>query len=895
MKPTVSIRARVSNHLNPRSCPPSVSKLAARFTPLRIGMLTCCAWLASSLVGPSNAYAQDIPTPESVLGHKVGADFFLATYDESLDYFQKLDAASDRILLRRVGETSFGADWHIALISAPENLRNLDTYIEVARRLAWAKGLDDQTARRLARDGKAVVHIDGGLHATEAAGAQHTIQLAYDLVSTNGDPGIDRILDEVILILWFSINPDGQNLIANWYRQNLGTPFEVTSPPQLYQKYVGHDNNRDGYMNNMLESKVVTRTTLELSPQVFYNHHQTAPFPARIWIPPFAEPVSSNVHPLMWRWVNVFGTSMAAYLDQRGMPGSIHRGRGFDDWYPGFIDHVNSFRNTISFLTETALYRLATPRFYTLQDFPRNRQDLRSEVFYASPWKGGWWRLGDAVDYMIGASMAVLDTAARHRESILYNRYQAGRDTIEMFTKDPPYAYIIPTQQRDPQTAAELARVLQTNGIQVHRATEAFNANGQQYQAGSWVILMDQAYARLVKELLEVQVYPDLRDFPDGPPDQPYDVAGWTLPMQMGVTTAEIVKPLSAELRAKFEAVDEIESPPGRVQGTGNYYVFSHQPNVSIKAVHDVLRAGGEVSFAAEPMTTSRGSEHGAVIVSGLDRAKMGEIAGERRIEVRAESRVPKDRLKVKMPRVGMIRPWSSSIDEGWTRWLFENYEVNLTSLYNEEVRAGHLRDRYDVIVIPDIGGRSILNGRRPGSMPGRYTGGIGDQGAENLREFVRQGGTMVTWNGGSNFVISNFNLPIKNALSGLRNTEFFCSGSLLKIKLADPTHPVVMGMPDEPIVMFQRGPAFETEEGFEGKVLASYLKDRNPLMSGYLLGPDKIQGKGALIDAEYGDGHIILFGFKPQWRGQPHGTFKMIFNALFYSGDMPGAGALPE
>ena len=312
-----------------------------------------------------------MPTPESVLGYQPGADYKLTRYTESLAYFQKLAGASDKIRLERVGKTSEGQDWYIAIISSAENLKNVDRYREIARRIALVQDLNDDAARKLAREGKVIVHLDGGLHSTECAGQEHTIQLAYDLVSNTADPQIKFILDNVITVLWFSLNPDGQNMVADWYRRNLGTPYEVSSMPWLYQKYVGHDNNRDGYMNNMIESQVVTRVTVEQwHPMVYFNHHQTAPFPARIWIPPFAEPISSNVHPLIWRWTNVFGTAMASYLDQRDMPGSIHR-VNFDDWYPGFIDGVNNYRNTISFLTETALYRYATPRFYTVSDFPK--------------------------------------------------------------------------------------------------------------------------------------------------------------------------------------------------------------------------------------------------------------------------------------------------------------------------------------------------------------------------------------------------------------------------------------------------------------------------------------------------------------------------------------------
>ncbi|MGA3188030.1 MAG: M14 metallopeptidase family protein, partial [Bryobacteraceae bacterium] len=541
-----------------------------------------------------------VPTPESVLGHKPGDDFYLATYDESLAYFQKLAASTDKLKLARVGKTTRGLDWDVAIISSAKNLADLDKYKEIAKRLALVKGLSDADAHALARSGKAIVHIDGGLHATEVAGAQHTIQLAYNLV-TKTDPETMTILDNVILVLWFSINPDGQNQVANWYRSNLGTVYEVSPAPGLWQEYIGHDNNRDGYMNNMVESQAITKSVLEYYPQVFYNHHQTAPFPARIWIPPFAEPISANPHPLMWRWVNKFGTSMAAYLDEHDMPGAMHRGR-FDDWYPGFVDHVNSFRNTVSFLTETALYRYATPHFYTIEEFPRDKQDLKAEVFYSSPWKGGWWRLRDATNYMLGASMAVLDTAAKSREELLYNRYQAGRDVIKRFETDPPYAYVIPQEQHDLPTAAILVEKLLINGIEVRQATRDFKMNGSMYKAGDWVVLMDQPFASLVKELFEPQHYPDLRSAggeggggrggggrggattaaaPATPPaapqvtapataatpatpaagggrgggrggagagptaaanptgssfETPYDVTGWTLPMQMGVT-----------------------------------------------------------------------------------------------------------------------------------------------------------------------------------------------------------------------------------------------------------------------------------------------------------------------------------------------------------------------
>ncbi len=879
-----------------------------------------------------------VPTPESVLGHKPGDDFFLATYDESLGYFQKLAASTDKLKLARVGKTTRGLDWYVAYISSAKNLAELDQYKETAKKLALVRGLSDADAHALARTGKAIVHIDGGLHATEVAGAQHTIQLAYNLV-TKTDPETAAILDNVILVLWFSINPDGQNQVAKWYRSNLGTAYEVSPVPGLWQEYIGHDNNRDGYMNNMVESQTITKAVLDYYPQVFYNHHQTAPFPARIWIPPFAEPISANPHPLMWRWVNKFGTSMAAYLDEHDMPGAMHRGR-FDDWYPGFVDHVNSFRNTVSFLTETALYRYATPHFYTVDEFPREKQDLKAEVFYSSPWRGGWWHLRDATNYMLGASMAVLDTAAKSREELLYNRYQAGRDVIKRFQTDPPYAYVIPREQHDLPTAAILVEKLLINGIEVHQATREFKANGEMYKAGDWVVLMDQPFAALVKELFEPQHYPDLRPAgtgggggrgaapgstaapapapapattaaaapagggggrggggrgaagtaaagaaanPTGSSfETPYDVTGWTLPMQMGVSTVMVMEPVSGETRAALKKIDRVAPIAGKVDGVGPVLAFSHNSNAALKSVNDILNAGGTVSFGkADAMIYATKAE--AILKNnGVDAQSMNEAPAG---------------VAVSKPRVGLYEPWAGNIDEGWTKWILEQYHFPFTMMHNDDVRAAHLRSKFDSIVIAEMATRQIVEGMMPGTVPGRYAGGIGDDGVEALREFVNQGGTLVTLGNASQFAIDRFSLPVKNIVAGLRSQDFFCSGALLRADVK--AHPVTAGLPPQADLLFERNEVFETQPGFRGSVLASYIANRNPLRSGFLIGAEKIEGKPAALDAAMGKGHVILIGFRTQWRGQSHGTYKFLFNALYYNDAMappaPGAAEQPR
>ncbi len=862
-----------------------------------------------------------IPTPESVLGFRAGADFHLATYDQSLEYFRRLDDASDRLQLMEVGRTSEGRRWHVALISSAENLANIERYKEISRRLAHPKGLTDEEARNLALEGRAIVHIDGGLHATEVAGHQHTPQLAYDLVSGSDDPEVRAILENVILILWFSMNPDGQSMVSEWYHSNVGTPFEVSSMPRLYQKYIGHDNNRDGYMLNVPESRVVTRMTREWEPQILYNHHQTAPFPARIWIPPFAEPVSEYVHPLMWRQVNLLGMSMSQALEERGQTGAVHMGTGFDNWYPGFVDHAHNFHNVTAFLTETGLYRYATPHFYTVSDFPPRSRELRPQSLYASPWTGGWWRLRDAVEYMVTASFSVLDAAAKYKFDFLYNRYQAGRDVIATYRAGPPYAYFIPQDQRDPVAAVEMLRRLAFNGIEVYQLDRAVQFEGRTIPANTWAIPMDQEFANFVRQLFAVQDYPDLRQYPEGPPDQPYDISGWTLPYQMDVNVIEAAAPLTDEARSAMVPVRGdatpwdadvadaapfdspigvgynshpvaagILPPPGRISGGGGALSVDAAQNNAFRAVNSAWQQGGRVRFqAGTPGVNGSPGGSGRYVITNLSGSAVNSLVSD--LALQAE-RTSASGIPIRRPSIGMYRPWRASMDEGWTRWLLERYGFEFASVYNHDVIAGDLRDRFDVLLIPDMSSNQILEGYAKGSVPPRYAAGIGDEGVRAIESFVRTGGTLVTWNGASVFAIDQFHLPVENVVADIPREEFFMAGSIMTMEV-DPSHPVMTGMPPRSNVFVSRSPAFTTKEGFEGSVLAKYQEAGSPLLSGYLLGEEHLYGYASALEVHHGEGRVILLGMRPQWRGQPFGNFRILFNSALYSAGV--ASATPE
>lgn len=850
-----------------------------------------------------SAFAQTIPAPEETLGFKIGADFHLATYTQSIEYLKKLDEASENLTLVKVGYTSEGQEWMFAMISSKENLAQVEKYKEITRKLAHPGNMTPEEAKKLSLEGKPIVHIDGGLHATEVAGPQHTTALVHYILSNTNDPKIKNILDNVILMLWPTINPDGQNMVANWYMSNVGTPYEIAPLPKLYQKYVGHDNNRDAYMLNMIESRVVERTWREWEPNIIHVHHQTAPFPTRIWLPPFAEPIASQSPAIIAREVNMIGMAMAQALELNNQPGATHMGTGFDAWYPGYVDYLPVLQNTPSFWTETALYRYATPHFYTVDDFPKDKTDLRSESLYNSAWKGGWWHMSDAMAYMQTASLAVLDYAAKYGDVLLYSRYQAANETIKKYKEEPPYAYFIPQDQRDPVSAVELLRRLAFNGVKVGQLDKPVIVDGISYDKGTWVIPMDQEYAELVRQVFDRQTYPDLREYPGGPPEQPYDAAGWTMPLQFGTKVVAAASPLSDEVHsaikpvkgnaAQWQTVGDkdayptdfapgvgfntnevaagIVAPAGRITGSGSSLAVDPTENNAFRLVNEAMKAGGSVKYA-----------NGKYIISGVSRALLDKWVKEYSINAQLTG---SSGVAVRS-RIALYRPWRPSMDEGWTRWLFECFGFPFTNIRNSDFAAGDLRKRFDVIVLASDRPSIIKHGFKNGTISPQYAGGLEEPGVRSLEEFVRQGGTLVCLNESSDFAIEELHLPVKNVVKGLDRKDYFTGGSILEVE-TNTNHPVMAGMPERANVFVDDSPVFTTTEGFEGVTLAKFSKYGSPLQSGYLSGEKYVQGYAASLDVKYGNGHVVLIGFRPQWRGQPYGTFKVLFNAVLYGGEL--------
>ncbi|HRD01081.1 MAG TPA: M14 family zinc carboxypeptidase [Candidatus Saccharicenans sp.] len=844
-----------------------------------------------------------IPAPEDILGFKIGADYHLINYQQAIDYLKQLASVSNRIKLEQMGQTTLGLPMYYAIISSPENLARLPEYKDLIKKLSLGQVASPEEAWQLAARGRAIVYIDGGLHATECAPAQHLVQLAYDLVSGE-DERTKNILSEVICLLVLA-NPDGMNMVADWYQKNLGTPFEVSPLPYLYHYYGGHDNNRDSYVANLRETQNISRLlNQEWYPVVLYNHHQTAPFPARIWLPPSSEPTNPNVHPLIVRWQNLIGSAMGAAFDSENKDGAISR-IVFDTWYPGYVTQVVDSHNIISILTETALYRYATPRFYTVRDFPVEYQDLTMSAFYPSPWKGGWWRLRDAVDYCLTASRAVLETTAKYRQELLFNKYKIATEVINRFQHEPPYGWILPVKQSDPGNLGVLLSRLMLLGIDVYQADDDFICDGVSYPRGTFLIPSSQPFGLFAKNMLEEQHYPDLRKYPDlwqglvaskkfeGAPIEAYDMMGWTLPYQFNLQ----VKTANTPFKVKMTRVNQLDFPQGRLEGAGSgAYLLDHSQNASFAAMNRIFKVKGKIKWAKKPFNHNGQSyPEGTIIASGCSHDFMEKLASSLKLRIQALPSSPAvETYEISATRTGLYQSWVAVEDEGWTRYILDEQEFIYQILHDAEIRAGNLAAAYDTIIIPDHYSVDLLiNGYQKGTMPPDYVSGLTPAGVNNLKEFVRRGGTLIFMNTSCNLATQEFKAPVRNILEKARREEFNCVGSILQAEF-DLTHPVAYGLSNPQPIIFADSCAFDVYPSFTEKnapkVAARYASD-SLLLSGWIYGQNLIQQKAAVVEVPIENGRLILLGFPVAYRAQPRGTFKLLFNSIYYGSVKAGSG----
>ncbi len=770
-------------------------------------LVACCALGAA------------VPTPESHFGHKIGVDRQLLDWDQVTSYFYKLGKASDKIRVREYGKSVDGRPLIVATIAAPDTLRHLDRYLEQQRRLADPRITSPAEAERFIADGKNVVLITCSIHATEVASTHSAVEFAYRLI-TEDSPRFRAILQNDIVLLVPSLNPDGVDIVTRWYRQTLGTPYEGSSPPELWQRYIGHDNNRDWYIFSQPETRAtVSQLHNVWHPQIVYDVHQQGPRGARLFVPPWLDPIEPNIDPVLVQEMNMVGTSIASDLTASGKPG-ISINSTYDFWTPS--RHYQAFHGGLRILTESASAKLATP-------ITVKRDEIESDALgfnprerswnYLEPWMGGTWRLRDIIDYQTEAFESCLYQAAIHREEMLRNFYRIAQHQV---ARQAPWGFVIPARQRDPGATRRMLETLAFGGVEIEKTS-----------SGDHVIRMAQPYSGYAKALLENQQYPDLRMYPGGPPRRPYDVTAQTLPLLFGVEVKTVTTALSGPFeREKFEP-----APPRQTLAAGDTDTW-----VNLNRIWD---AGGQVW---------RNPETGDFAASDGD--------------------APWKRLE--RPRIALYKSFVPSMDEGWTRWTFDQFHFRYSEVTNADIAAGALRTRFDVIVFPDQPERELTTGFTAGAMPPRYTGGLNPAAVEALRKFAQAGGTLLFFNKSTLWAMHHLAIGAKNVVEGVSNAQYYSPGSLLRVRL-DRHSPLTLGLPEDIAIWSEQSPAFDAPLS-----IATYPAS-GLLASGWLLGENLLAGKSALVDVKTGAGHIVLFGMRPQYRAQSYQAYKLFFNALLY------------
>ena len=844
----------------------------------------------------------NITPPEEFFGFQLGSDRKIARWDKIVDYYKLLGDQSGKIKVVEMGPSTEGNPFLLIVISSPDNLENLEHLRQVNLRISDPRGLAEDDVEGLLSEGKAVICQSMSLHATEIGGTQMAPELAYDLLSRE-DEETKRILNNVIYLMVPCFNPDGQIMVTDWYHETLGTEYEGVNQPWLYHKYTGHDNNRDAFQTNMIESQYMAKIMFrDWIPQAYLDHHHTGSYSARFFVPPYCEPIHPHGDPLIWREHSWYGAHIAYKLEESEKAGTINVARYLGWGHLGF-HWITIYHNIAGMLTESASAKLATPLYVHPDQLVgdgrgpiRGMPHYEAQTNFPNPWSGGWWHLRDIVEQQKVSAWALLDMAARNKTTVLRNAYQKARRQTRRGEYDSLVGYVIPRAQHDPLTSLKLVNKLLVQGIEVHEAADDFKAGAVTYPVGSYVVFLAQPKMGVVKTLLGRTLYPDnlwTREA-DGSPSRPQDSATDTMAENMGV----LVDPVECSIEGEFEKLGGFIEPEGAVEGDSAHgYAFDGSLNEGFKAVNLLLDRGVELKRV-----------DGAIEIGGLNLLPGDFIAKtkSKKIleEVATETGVGFNALGEKMGegvhdlkrrRIGMYqRYWGGNMDEGWTRFVLEQFGFPYKTLMDEEIKKGGLDKNYDVIILPDDpvaliigeGVEEYFRKRRPHASPPvyppEYRSGIGEEGVEALREFVKVGGTLVTLGAACDFAIEKLGLNVRTVPGDVSSKEFFCPGSTLNATF-DNCNPLGYGMPRQGWVFFWNNKAFEVipsayNERYE--VVAEYAK-RDLLQSGWLIGEDRISKKAAMISAGYGDGRAILIGFRTQHRAQTHGTYKLLFNAL--------------
>ncbi|HWI20015.1 MAG TPA: M14 metallopeptidase family protein [Vicinamibacterales bacterium] len=853
---------------------------------------------------PVRAQAPALPSPEKFFGFQMGADRKLANWDKLHEYYQLLAKSSNKMRVVELGKTSEGRPYIAIFISSPANLARLDQLKQLNARLADPRGMSEAEAKKLITQARAVVIQSFALHSNEVAASQTAAEFVYDSV-TRTDEEVNRMLDNVISIVAPSINPDGTQMIADWYMKYVGTEHEASGLPWLYQKYSGHDNNRDGFALNLPESQHLGKLMyVDWLPQAYVDHHQMGSGNARLYIPPYAEPIRPGGDPLVWREMDWWGAHMGNALEAAGKTGVIGAAI-YSGWGHMGFHWITPFHNIAGMLTESASARLATPLFQhadQLRGGTRGLPAYESQTTMPSLWPGGWWRVRDIVEQQKIAAWATVDLAARNRETVLWNMYLKGIRQTERGANAAVKAYAIEANQHDRQTVKKLVNLLMNSGVEVHQVKNQLIVEGRVYSPGSFIVSMAQPKQGLVRWMLGRTFYPDntyTRDL-EGNPIRPYDMSTDTFGEFMGVRSDPIGEKITADL-TKLTA--KVPMTGTAAVSAPNGYVLDGRLNDSFRAAFLLLDKGIGVRRASQP--SADGSvKTGDFLVASGDVAAIAQQTGVDFIALK--SPVTAGAYALRKPRIAMVQRYGGgNMDEGWTRLMFEQFNVTSKPIMDAEIKAGNLEAKYDTIILP-ADSIAAMTGERPpqgqgggggfgggpDNTPAEYRSGFGAEGVKALQAFVQKGGTLLTFANAGDLPIQRFGLPVRNIVNNLPSKTFWSPGSTLRVTFNN-SNPLAYGMPAEGLALFMAGgQVYEVvgqDRSQDVEILTTYA-ERDILQSGWLLGEQVIAKKAAAVSVKHGAGKVVMIGYRPQHRDQTHGTFKMVFNALLNGPSAPAA-----
>jgi len=841
---------------------------------------------------------QAVPAPADYFGVEIGDPGVLVKHGQILDYYRELERTSDRVRVEVVGESTEGRPVYYAVVTSPENHARLDELMAMNDKLYDPRGVSDEEAQRIVREGKTFVIANHQIHSTEVGASQGAIRLAHRLASGD-DHEVRRILDEVVLIHVPVHNPDGQEMVYDWLAAQRGTPYENSAPPFLYQKYTGHDNNRDWYMFTQVETQLSIEMQNEFHPQFTLDQHQMGSNGSRIFVPPFEDPWEPGIDPALIASNNLIGTFMGQYLTSKGYAGVEWKER-YDAWTPARAYY--HYHGGVRILTEVASARYADAIEIPFERLGEDYQ--RTRWSFPMPWPGGTWTFKEVVDYHYQSSVSAMLAAADLGEQLRRGMYAAQRRSVEP-PAGSPYAFVFPAEQIDPSATHTLLEVLERGDVEIEAATADFTAGGRTYSAGSQVVRFAQPAGRFAKTMLERQDYPQIYLYEGGPLDPPYDVTAHTLPLLMNVAVDFVDEPFDARL----VAVEEVSRPTGAVVTPGvdspgvampTAYLLDPRVNASYSVATQLGDEGltrATESFTAAGRTWPAGTFVVPLeppLVSTNEALEIGrevaELAQRFGTEVVATTEPIDAALAiVGVPRVAIFQSYSASMPEGWFRWVLDHYEIPFDVLHYDDIRAGGLQ-RYGVLFLPPGGGsaRQMVEGRTGGGRGGRggapiraeYAGGIGEEGVRAIQEFVEEGGVLFTWSSAWSFLTEYMGVDAEAVNVGLPQTEFNIPGSILRVEV-DTANPLAYGLPAETAIFFRNDQAWSPDTP-GANVVARYPAD-NLLLSGWIQGEQYLVNQAAMLEIPRGRGRMVMAGFYPEYRGQAHLTFKMMFNAVFY------------